>query len=363
MSPLFEPQKPYNSLPPLPPSIEVVTTAVLRQTTKTARAVAELKGVARIIPNQAILIDSVILQEAKASSEIENIVTTSDAIYQAFSAKTNKIDPATKEVLWYREALWHGFTRLQERPVLNTNLFIECVQILKQNNAGIRNASGTKIQNQITGEVIYTPPEGDGLIRDMLGSLERFIHSETDLDPLIMLAMIHYQFESIHPFFDGNGRTGRIINLLFLTLHELLDYPVLYLSKYIIENRSDYYRLLREVTSKQDWESWILFILTGIETTAKHTRDQILGIKGLLDETLELGRKKLPSHMFTKELIELLFEQPYTKIQHIVDKGLAKRQTASVYLQDLETAGILKSQKFGKELLYLNTELLKLLSH
>lgn len=362
MSPQFDPSIPFNSLPPLPPTIEVATTAVLRQTTKTARAVAELKGIGQVIPNQSILIDSVILQEAKASSEIENIVTTSDAIYQAFSAKTSKIDPATKEVLWYREALWHGFTSLQERPVLNTNLFIKCVQILKQNNAGIRNAPGTKIQNQLTGEIIYTPPEGETLIRDMLGSLERYIHSETDLDPLIKLAMIHYQFEAIHPFFDGNGRTGRIINLLFLTLQGLLDYPVLYLSKYIIENRSSYYQRLRGVTNWGDWEDWILFILTGIEETAIHTRDQILGIKGLLDETIELGRKKLPSYMFSKELIELLFEQPYTKIQHIVDKGLAKRQTASVYLQELEDSGILKSQKVGKELLYLNTELLKLLS-
>ncbi len=362
MSLEFDPQKPYNSLPPLPPKIEVATTAVLRQTTKTARAVAELKGVARIIPNQSILIDSVILQEAKASSEIENIVTTSDAVYQAFSAKTSKIDPATKEVLWYREALWYGFTRLQERPVLSTNLFIECVQILKQNRAGIRNAPGTMIQNQVTGEIVYTPPEGETLIRDMLGSLERYIHAETDLDPLIMLAVIHYQFESIHPFFDGNGRTGRIINLLFLTLHKLLDYPVLYLSKYIIEHRSYYYQRLRGVTTLGDWEPWILFILIGVEETAKHTRDQILGIKKLLDNTIEIGRNKLPSHVFSKELIELLFEQPYTKIQHIVDKGLAKRQTASVYLQYLEAAGILKGQKVGKELLYLNTELLKLLS-
>ncbi len=362
MTAKYDPIKPYNNLPALPPKANVATPAVLRQTTRSARAVAELKGVGRIIPNQAILIDSVILQEAQASSEIENIVTTSDAIYQAFSANTGKVAPATKGVLWYREALWYGFNRLKERPVLNTNLFVECVQILKQNSAGIRNAPGTKIQNQSTGEVIYTPPEGEDVIRDMLADLERYIHSEDGLDPLIMLALVHYQFESIHPFFDGNGRTGRIINLLFMTLHGLLDYPVLYLSKYIIENRAKYYRLLREVTSDQDWEPWILYILTGIEETANQTRDQILGIRDLLEETLGTARKDLPSSVFSKELIELLFEQPYTKIQHLVNCGIAKRQTASVYLQKLESIGILKSQKVGKEVLYLNTKLFNLLT-
>lgn len=362
MSILFDPEIPFNDLPPLPPSKNVATNAVLRQTTPCARAVAELKGVGHIIPNQAILIDSLILQEARASTEIENIVTTSDAVYLAFSASVKQVDPATKEVLRYREALWYGFNQLKRRPILGTNLFIKCVQVLKKNSAGIRNTPGTKIINKTTGEILYTPPESEERIRDMLGNLENYIHSQNELDPLIKLAILHYQFEAIHPFSDGNGRTGRIINLLFLTFNDMLDYPVLYLSKYIIENKRDYYKFLKRVTSHEDWEPWIQYMLTGIEETAIYTRDKILAIKKLLDDTVEEARLKLPNSLFSKELIEILFEHPYTKIQHLVDKNIAKRETASKYLKNLETAGILKSQRVGKEILYLNTKLYKLLS-
>jgi len=241
-------------------------------------------------------------------------------------------------------------------------LFIECVQVLKNNDAGIRNIRGTKIENRTTGEIIYTPPEDESRIRNMLGNLEDYIHSQNELDLLIKLALLHYQFEAIHPFFDGNGRTGRIINLLFLTLNELLDYPILYLSKYIIENKNDYYKLIRRVTSQNDWEHWIQYILIGIEETAIYTRDKILAIKKLLDDTIEKARLQLVGSVFSKELIEILFEHPYTKIQHLVDKNIAKRETAGKYLKALETAGILKSQRVGKEILYLNTKLFKLLS-
>lgn len=362
MCPLIDPDKPLNNLLPLPPAKDIETKAILRKTTSCARAVAELKGLGRTIPKQAILIDSLILQEAQASTEIENIITTADAVYKAFSVDSKQIDPATKEVLRYREALWHGYNKIKERPVLNTNLFIDCVQILKMNTAGIRNVPGAKIVNQATGKVIYTPPEGENIIRGMLSNLEEYIHSENGVDSLVKLALVHYQFEAIHPFSDGNGRTGRIINLLFLILHEILQYPVLYLSKYIIENKSDYYQLLRGVTVDQAWEPWIEYLLTGVEVTALHTRDRILAIKSLMDKTVEKARTQLPTTMFSKELIELIFERPYTKVKHIVDKGIVKRQAASRYLKALESAKILKSQKVGKELLYLNTQLFDLLS-
>ena len=248
MTMVFLPDQPYNDLPLLPPKAEIETKAILKKAISAGRALAELKGVGRTIPNQAILVNSIILQEAKASSEIENIVTTHDALFRAFSAKTGQIDLATKEVLRYREALWEGFNRLWERPLLTTNLFVRIVQTIRANKAGIRNTPGTKVASAATGEVVFTPPEGEDVIRSKLKNLEDYIHAEDAIDPLIKLALIHYQFETIHPFTDGNGRTGRILNILFLTSKQLLEVPVLYLSKYIIERKSDYYRLLREVT-------------------------------------------------------------------------------------------------------------------
>ena len=363
MNTTHDPHKPFNDLPPLPPSVDIETKAVLKKTTSCGRALAELKGIGRVIPNQALLIDSLILQEAQASSEIENIVTTSDAVYKAFSAQTGQIDLATKEVLRYREALWYGFNEMKRQQVLSTNLFVKCVQIIRENTAGIRKTPGTRIVNQTTGDIIYTPPEGEQRIWELLHELEKFIHSEDGIDPLIKLALIHYQFEAIHPFGDGNGRTGRIINLLYLSLNDLLDYPVLYFSKYIIDNRAEYYRLLRGITKEQNWEPWILYMLEGIEQTASHTRNKILAIKALMDTTTEMARNRLPGNVFSKELVELLFERPYTKIQHLIDRGIARRETASKYLKALEAIHILKSQRVGKETLFLNTRLYELLSH
>lgn len=250
----FNPREPYNDLPLLPPNADVETKAVLRKAISAGRALAELKGMGETIPNQALLIDSLILQEAKASSEIENIVTTSDALFRAFAAKTGKIDPATKEVLSYREALWEGFNLLKNSELLTTTLFVKIVQTIKKNSAGIRKTPGTKVANATTGETIYTPPEREAIIRDKLKNLEDYIHDAHHIDPLIKLALIHYQFEAIHPFSDGNGRTGRIINILYLVFKGLLDLPVLYLSKYIIDHRADYYRLLRGVTYSGEWE-------------------------------------------------------------------------------------------------------------
>ncbi|MBU0732904.1 MAG: Fic family protein, partial [Proteobacteria bacterium] len=300
--------------------------------------------------------------EAKASSEIENIITTHDALFRAFSSKTSQTDPATKEVLRYREALWEGFSSLKDRPLLTTNLFIRIVQTIRANRAGIRNTPGTKVANAATGEVVFTPPEGDDIIRDKLKNLEDYIHADDEVDPLIKLALIHYQFEAIHPFTDGNGRTGRILNILFLTQKHLLDLPVLYLSKYIIEQKSDYYRLLRGVTEHQEWEPWILYLLDAVEQTALFTRDKILSIRELLIKTLEFTKENLPSRVYSKDLIELLFHQPYTKTNFLVDEGIAERKTAANYLKQLEKIGILQVQKVGKENLYLNKELFEVLS-
>lgn len=358
----FDPNKPYNDLPLLPPKENIETHAILKKAVTAGRALAELKGLGGTIPNQAMLINTIVLQEAQSSSEIENIITTTDALFRALTAKTARIDAATKEVLRYREALSEGYRTIKKRPLLTTNLFIKIYQTIKENRAGIRNVPGTTIANASTGEVIYTPHVGESIIRDKLKNLEDYMHADNSADPLIKLAVMHYQFEAIHPFTDGNGRTGRILNILFLILKDLLDFPVLYLSKYIIENKNDYYRLLRNVTVRSEWEPWILFMLEAVEQTATHTRKKIVAIRELLKQTLKVAKERLPARVYSKELIELLFHQPYTKGQLLVDVGIAERKTAAEYLKELERIGVLKSKKLGKENIYLNVKLFDLLS-
>jgi Fic family protein len=358
----FDPLKPHNDLPLLPPREDIETKAVLKKAISAGRALAELKGLGETIPNQSILVNSIILQEAKASSEVENIITTNDALFRAFSAKTSQIDASTKEVLRYREALWEGFNALRERALITTNLFVRIVQTIRGNEAGIRNTPGTKVSNAATGEVIFTPPEGETVIRDKLENLEEYIHGQDTTDPLVKLAVIHYQFEAIHPFTDGNGRTGRIVNILYLVLEGLLDLPVLYLSKHIIEEKSEYYRLLRSVTAGGEWEPWIMYMLEAVEQTALHTREKILAIRDLMAEALQFAKENLPSRVCSKELIEILFHQPYTKGQFLVDAGIAERKTAASYLKEIENIGILQSRKIGKENLYLNVKLFEILS-
>jgi len=359
----FNSNIPYNDLPPLPPSIDIETKAILKKAINANKALARLKGICSIIPNPSILVNSIILQEAKDSSQIENIVTTNDQLYEAFTATSKNYDAYTKEVLRYREALWDGFNRLQKRKLLTTNLFINVYNVIKANSAGIRNTPGTKIATS-TGKILYTPPEGEKIIRDKFRNLEVFIHNDKDdLDPLIKLALIHYQFEAIHPFTDGNGRSGRIINILYLVLKGLLDLPVLYLSKYIIENKDQYYQLLRNVTAKNKWEPWIEYVLDGIETTAIYTEEKIIQIRKLLDDTIEQAKAELPKRVYSKELIELLFAQPYCKVKQLVDADIAKRQTAAEYLKELEKIGILKSKKVGTANLYLNIKLYELLTY
>ncbi len=358
----FDPLKPYNELPLLPPKENIETNAILKKAVTAGRALAELKGLGKTIPNQDMLLNTIVIQEAQSSSEIENIITTTDALFRALTVKTSQIDAATKEVLRYREALSEAYRTLKKRPLLTTNLFVKIYQTIKENRAGIRNVPGTVIKNMSTGEVLYTPPVGESIIRDKLKNLEDYIHAENGVDPLVKLAVIHYQFEAIHPFTDGNGRTGRILNILFLVMKDLLDFPVLYLSKYIIEKKNDYYRLLRDVTTKGKWEPWILFMLEAIEQTSIHTRKKIISIRELIEEMLTSAKKRLPSRVYSKELIELLFHQPYTKVQFLVDAGIAERKTAAEYLKELERIGVLKSKKLGKENIYLNVKLFNLLS-
>ncbi len=359
----FDPNMPYNDLPSLPPKIDIETKTILKKAINANKALAGLKGICSIIPNPSILVNSIILQEAKDSSQIENIVTTNDQLYEAYTAASKNYDAYTKEVLRYREALWEGFNRLQKRKLLTTNSYINVYNVIKANSAGIRKTPGTKIATS-TGKTLYTPPEGEKTIRDKLRNLEEFIHNDKDdIDPLIKLALIHYQFEAIHPFTDGNGRTGRIINILYLVLIGLLDLPVLYLSKYIIENKDQYYQLLRNVTAKDEWELWVEYVLDGIETTAMYTKEKIIRIQTLLDDTIEKAKTELPKRVYSKELIELLFAQPYCKVKQLVDADIAKRQTAAEYLKELEKIEILKSKKVGTANLYLNIKLYELLSY
>ena len=349
---------PYNDLPLLPPQEELETKAVLKQAISANRVLANLRGLAAQIPNQGMLIQSVVLQEARLSSEIENIVTTNDELYRADADPDSKTDPQTKEVLRYRQALNAGFHALKTRP-LSTNLFIDIVRNIKAIELDIRKVPGTALKNS-AGEIVYTPPEGESVIRDKLSNLEQFIHAPNDLDPLIKMAVMHYQFEAIHPFEDGNGRTGRIINLLYLVDQGLLDIPVLFLSRYIIANKAGYYEGLRRVTEEQAWEQWVLFMLKAVQETAQQTFDQVTRILELMEQTQQVVQQQAPN-IYSKDLIEVIFRHPYTKIQFLVDAGIAKRQTASAYLQTLAELGILRPDKKGRELYYINDALFEAL--
>ena len=356
----FDRLVPYNDLPPLPPNVELETPKVLKEAIQASRALAELKGASDLIPNQKLLIQAIGLQEAKSSSEIENIVTTNDQLYLAFAQTNPNIDSQTKEVLFYKDALWHGYKALTKDRLLTTPLFVELVQIVNNTTEGIRTLPGTKLLNPHSKQIVYTPPEGESVIRDKLSNLEKFIYTNTELDPLVKMALIHYQFEAIHPFPDGNGRVGRILNILYLIHEKLLDLPILYLSQYIIAHKEAYYRGLREVTTENQWENWILFMLTGITETATKARQCILKIQTLMIKTTDLIKKELPK-IYSKELVEVIFQQPYCKIKFLEDADIARRQTASVYLKELERIGILKGVKIGNEKYYIHSALYKIL--
>ena len=358
---MFNPNKPYNELPLLPPGNDAITKKVLEKAIVANRALAELKGIAGIIPNQTIILNTLTLKEAKDSSEIENIFTTQDELYKAFSAEGTSINPSVKEILSYREALWQGFELIKKKRLITTREIVKIQEVLAQNNAGIRSQPGTALKNGRSGETVYTPPYGKDIIQKKLKNLEEYINTDDDgTDPLIKMAIIHYQFEAIHPFYDGNGRTGRILNVLYLIHRELLDLPILYLSSFIIKNKSDYYNGLTDVRTKKAWESWIIYMLDSVEYTAKDTTKTIKAIKALLDKTIEKVKRELPK-IYSRELVETLFHQPYIKISHLVEGGLIARQQGSVYLQQLESIGILSSKKVGREMIYVNVGLFKLL--
>ena len=326
----------------LPPKAELETKAVLKQLVKANRALAEIKGYADTIPNKHILINAVMINEAKDSSEIENIITTHDDLFTAMS-EASGASPAAKEVVNYRSALWYGYEQVKEKEMFTINMMIEIQVLIENNRGGIRKLPGTVLMNENTGQVVYTPPSGEAEILDFMSNLERYINEDfDDIDPLIKLAVIHYQFECIHPFYDGNGRTGRIINVLYLILKELLDSPILYLSRYIIRNKSAYYQLLQEVSTQENWEGWITYILTGIEETAEETLNLIKKINAQVEAMSAEIKEKLPK-VYSKELIELLFYEFYTKTIYI-EKGLSvTRKTAAGYLTALENEGFLTS--------------------
>jgi len=360
---MFNPHKPFNDLPLLPPQQNLETIKVMRKAVDANKALAELKGLGDTIPNQSMLINSLTLLEAKDSSEIENIITTHDELFKAFSIQSKNIDPALKEVLNYREALWVGYTMIKEKGLITTNIICEVQELLLNNKSGIRTLPGTVLKNDQTGKLIYTPPTGEQVIRDKLANMKQYINSDLDeLDPLIKMSLIHYQFEAIHPFYDGNGRTGRILNVLYLINNRLLNLPILYLSSHIIKHKGKYYQSLIEVTSKNKWENWILFMLDAVERTYLDTINRIKKIRSLLERTGEKVKSELPK-IYSKELIEIIFQQPYCKISHIVDAGIVARRAASEYLKQLEKIGIFESRKAGRDVLFINTELYRLLKN
>lgn len=357
----YDKNTPYNHLPDLPPAKDLETKEILREAIRANKLLAELKGFCQTLPNPNLLLNTIVLQESKESSAIENIVTTQDELYKASLDLTDHINnPAAKEVLQYRQAMYWGLDEIKEKGFISTNLLVGIMRKVKNTSSGVRKTAGTRLANSKQ-ETIYTPPEGEDIIRQKLSQLENFINDDQPgLDPLIKMALIHYQFEAIHPFADGNGRTGRILNVLFLILKDLIGPPVLFLSYYIIQNKADYYRLLKEVTEKQAWEAWVLFILKGIAETSAMTLtkiNQLLALK----KNAERELKEILQSSYSRELGDLLFSYPYIKIKVLEVHGIAKRQTASTYLQKLAKRGILEPLRIGKEIYYINHALMDIL--
>ncbi len=356
----FDPNRPYNALPALPPKADVETRAILKSCIDARAAVAALKQAGTLIPNQGVLINTIPLLEAQASSEIENIITTTDALFRYSQLDPELADPATKEALRYRTALRQGVESLKAKP-LSTSTAIQVCSTIKGREMEIRRMPGTTLTNPARKQVIYTPPVGEALLREKLANWETFIHEHRQIDPLVRMAVAHYQFEAIHPFADGNGRTGRILNQLMLVEHGLLDLPVLYLSRFIIGKKADYYRLLLGVTRDAAWEKWILYVLAGTRETANWTTEKIRAIHDLMTHTAEYARARA-TKIYSRELVELVFVQPYCRIQNIVDAALGNRQTASVYLKALAEIGILKEIKIGREKLFIHPKFITLLT-
>lgn len=364
----YDRNQPYNDLPLLPPPDgKVISIEVLQALNKANKALAELKGLARKLPNQAMLVNTIVLREAKASSEIENIFTTDDELYKSLTIEEADLKGNSKEVLFYRQALWTGFNTLKKQRTFDSKLVIEMYQIIKQVNDGIRPPqTETVIKKRgsglLGGNIVYTPPRGISAIKVKLENLFEFINDDKkfDYDPLIKLAISHYQFEAIHPFRDGNGRAGRILCILLLIQKQLLEVPILYISAFIIREKDSYYELLNKVTTQRNWKEWILYILKAIEETSIYTIQKIEEIDRLFSNTLKLANDKLPH--IKKEVIEKLFEQPYISPKKLIDRNTKSLNTAKKYLNQLHEIGILVPEKIGKEIVYLNIDLYNVLA-
>lgn len=350
-------------IPLLPLAIDIETKAVMKQVASARSALAEMKGAALSIPNESILISTLSLQEAKDSSAIENIITTQDELYQSDYISRDFKSVASKEVHNYAQALRVGFECVAKDGFISSNHILQVQATLEENTAGFRKLPGTALKNEQTGEIVYTPPQSHEEIIRLMDNLEKFLNdnSLSDWDPLVKLAVLHHQFESIHPFYDGNGRTGRILNVLYLVKEKLLNIPILYLSRYINQNKSDYYRLLQRVRTENAWEEWILYILIGIEQSSVQTIRLIQGIKELMLGHKQLIREKLPK-IYSQDLLNNIFRHPYTKIDFVMKDLNVSRNTAISYLEKLATIDILQKEKIWKESYYINSALFSLLS-
>lgn len=351
--------KPSYRIPELPPKAELETVRVLKLTATAHRHLAELKGRCSSIPNAAILIDTLMMQEAKASSEVENIITTQEEVFQTSLFPENPASPAAKEVALYREALRAGYTHLQEQKgLLTNNTIVTMFQTLKRTNGSFREQPGTALKNETDGRLVYIPPQDPAEVQQHMGRLERFINDDgqSDLDALVKMAIIHHQFESIHPFPDGNGRIGRIINVLYLTRQGLLDIPILYLSRYITAHKSEYYKYLQSVREDGNWEPWLLYMLRAIADTSIETLRLVEGIRKLMADykvTIRDEHRKI----YSQELLNTIFRHPYSRIEYLVSELDTTRQTAARYLDELARAGLLSKHRIGKHNFYINDRL------
>lgn len=352
---------PEFQLKALPPPGDLETKAVLKQAVNASRALAELKGISKTIPNQSILISTLPLLEAKDSSEIENIITTHDEIYKQELFRQNIENPAAKEVSDYGDALRQGYAQVKQTGLLTNNQILEIQATLEKNNAGFRKLPGTELKNQQTGETVYVPPQDPANIERLMLNLEKVINEPGfwPIDPLIKMAVLHHQFESIHPFYDGNGRTGRIMNILFLVKEGLLELPVLYLSRYIIQTKSEYYRLLQKVRTEQAWEEWVLYMLSGVEETALFTSQLVTEIRKLMQDYKQRIRSELGA-IYSQDLLNNLFRHPYTKIEFLSKELNKTRQTAAKYLDQLVDHGFLRKQQIWRQNYYINDPLFEL---
>ena len=344
---------------PYPEDLE--TKSILKQLPAAHAALAELKGIVQSIPNQIILLNALGIQEAKDSSSIENIITTHDDLYKANLDFEVSISPNVKEVQNYVAAMKRGFELVESQGLLTNQTLLKIQETLEGNNAGFRKLPGTALKNAQTGAVIYLPPQDPAEIQELMTNLEQFVNDPelSDYDPLVKMAIIHYQFESIHPFYDGNGRTGRILNILYLILIGLQKLPILYLSNHIIQHKSDYYRLLQGVREKGDWESWISYMIRGVENTAKETIQLIEALKILMAEMKTLLQNNYK--FYSQELLNNLFAHPYTKIEFLVRDLGVSRLTAANYLNQLASDGVLRKERLGTGNYYVNERLFELL--